>query len=82
MSRSTQILLFENHLDQKAMGNAQGVPVAAGCGHIQGIGSALQVEAIPTLQAIKITSQMGCMQASTIRDGPLCLEEIYPIKGV
>jgi ribonuclease HI len=42
------------------LNNDQGVPMAARCGHIQGIGSALQFEAIATLQAIKITSQMGC----------------------
>jgi hypothetical protein len=42
------------------MRNDRGVPVAAGHGHIQGISSALQAEATALLQAVRITSSMGC----------------------
>jgi ribonuclease HI len=40
--------------------NECGFPVAAGVGHSIGIQSALHAEAFAMLQAIKITSQMGC----------------------
>jgi hypothetical protein len=50
------------------MRNDQGFPVAAGCGHIQVAGSAMQAEAIATLHAVKITSQMGCNRAQLEMD--------------
>jgi ribonuclease HI len=50
------------------MRNDQGFPVAAGCGHIQVAGSAMQAEAIAILQAVKITSQMGCNRAQLEMD--------------
>jgi ribonuclease HI len=56
--------------------NDEGVPVAAGCGHIQEIGSALQAEAIATLQAIKITSQMGCSRVQLEMDSSVLKKAI------
>jgi ribonuclease HI len=48
--------------------NVQGTPVAAACGHIHRIGSALQAEAITVRQAMKISSQMGCSRVQLEMD--------------
>lgn len=40
--------------------NDQGVPVAAGHGHIQGVSSALHAEALSLLKALCMTSAMEC----------------------
>ena len=48
--------------------NDHGIPVAAGCGHNQGLGSALQAEANAVLQAIKHTSRMGCSRVQLEMD--------------
>ena len=42
--------------------NDRGVAVAAGQGHLQEVGNALQAEARAPLQAVQITSSMGCNQ--------------------
>jgi ribonuclease HI len=42
--------------------------VAAACGHIHRIGSALQAEAIAVMQAMKISSQMGCSRVQLEMD--------------
>ena len=42
--------------------NDRGVAVAAGQGHLQEVGNALQAEARALLQAVQITSSMGCNQ--------------------
>jgi ribonuclease HI len=48
--------------------NDHGTPVAAACGHIHRIGSALQAEAITVMQAMKISSQMGCSRVQLEMD--------------